>query len=207
MGQEPDGCGVPLVCVAAAKVPVSCASRWVLMCAATVLCTCIGVHVFLWKRWSFLAFQMYHSVIRIFFGIRGQTLSWRWTFVELVGLHHFLVANYQSARRDWKRTKPLLGDCNVRGDEHHLPLEQCLSMWEEYLAARSAEASAHLISLHVKALRRGGRSLDFHARCRIRLLIWTRKGLWSIFRWEAWETRFGDEDDVHGPTTAFQATP
>jgi hypothetical protein len=38
-------------------------------------------------------------------------------------------------------------------------------------------------------------------------MIWTRKGLWSIFWWEAWETRFGDGDDVHGPTTAFQAAP
>lgn len=45
-------------------------------------------------------------------------------------------------------------------------VSQCSSMWVEYLAARSAVASARLMSLQVKVLIRGGMSLLLQARRR-----------------------------------------
>jgi hypothetical protein len=42
-------------------------------------------------------------------------------------------------------------------------VSQCSSMWVEYLAARAAVGSAHRMSLQVKVLIRGGRSLLLQA--------------------------------------------
>jgi len=46
---------------------------WVLMWAAAALCTCIGVQIFLWKWWLFLAFHTYHKVNKFFYKERFRS--------------------------------------------------------------------------------------------------------------------------------------
>lgn len=160
----------------ASSVLCSWVWRWVLMCAVTAWCTYQGAQDFLWNLVSFLAFHRYHIVIRILLNktleveleIRARrriscTPSSSW---GRLSMRRGGSVENQTARGRWRWKNRWASSSTAP------QAAQCLSMWMLYLDALSAVASALLMSLHVKALIRGGNSLLFHALCKILLAWW-----------------------------------
>jgi len=171
---------------------VACSSRaWVLelMWAATALCTCCVVQVCPLKWWSFLAFHIYHSVNKIL-----------WKRASVVWLEIRLCKMSWTPSLSWGRLSALIEGVKevhtIRGRLQWKKrwasfstapqVEQWLSILVENLAARSDVASARRMSLQVKVLMMGGRSLLLHALCKMSL-AWGSMlrepcwGSWTVF--------------------------
>lgn len=80
--------GVSLFCYICVRPCCSCPSVDIEMSATTALCTCQGVQVLLLKRRSFLAFHMYHRVVKTYWTDLCHRLWLSLWCVEGSPVHH-----------------------------------------------------------------------------------------------------------------------
>jgi hypothetical protein len=140
------------------------ANRLVCKCADTAWITCKKLQVFLWKRWSFLAFHMYHKVIRIWVrvsslvvvGNRWGRICWTpWAAGSIRWMKGGVFIAAQTYWGSWQRKK------RWASFSIWLQTVQSLSMFVENRPAQSAVGNAWRKRRHEKVLSRGGIVLAF----------------------------------------------